>query len=247
VDSPAKRGATIAHVIARPVTTILASAVSLCLITPGYAQERETYENINGVEVAQNTPRELVVRWQAKEYRIVLSDLPVARDLPAEAKDDVWATVLGIDEPSGTLYFAAAAWPSMSKDWEVLSYELKTKKISALGEFEGTILSRVASSADGRYLAIAVSTRTAMCQNAYFGVVDVRDKRYATVSEWGPVSSDPTGLRGTVNRINWVDRANFEFQADVYDPAPCFEGKAATTHPVSGAIDITKTVWRPSH
>jgi hypothetical protein len=235
--------------MAAPATTILASVVSLCLMSTGYAQERETYKNINGVDVAQNTPSgELAVRWNTKGYRILLSDFSIAKNLPEEFKDSVETDVLGIDDPSGTLYFAMAVGPSMSKDWGVWSYGLETKKISALGEFEGTVLWHPASSADGRYIAFAVIVRNAMCPNAYFGVVDVRDKRYATISDWGPVSSDPPGpIRGTVSRIRWANDANFEFEGVAYDSEPCFAMKNSASYPVSGAIDITKAVWRASH
>jgi hypothetical protein len=120
-------------------TRQIAFLIAVRCLAPVYGQE-SSYESIHGVDVATDTPGKLVVRWRGQAYPIVLADLPMAKNLPEEFKDGIEAEVLGIDEASGRLYFGAGAEPSQNKTWGIFSYELETKKLSSLGEFEGRVL-----------------------------------------------------------------------------------------------------------
>jgi hypothetical protein len=216
--------------------------VIAAFLAPAHAQEERTYKKIGGIEVATDTPGELVVRWRGVEYGVALEDLPNG---PPETPKYVNGFVLGLYEPAGTVYLVAAHEAWQNETWDIFSWDLRTKHTAGIGaEFEGEGTGFITVSPSGRYLAFRELVRSGMvgmCTHDYIGVIDMREKRLALVMV--PLSPPGDGGLASIKDIRWTDSNRFESLADINYNSECNQGNVRPDRTQTETIDVTKLAF----
>ncbi|HLX46422.1 MAG TPA: hypothetical protein VKR43_23405 [Bryobacteraceae bacterium] len=211
--------------------------MAVCL-TLAQAQDERTYRSIGAIDVATHTPGEIVVRWRGVEYEIELADLPVgAPQNPRYVEGEV----LGFYEPTATLFIGAADVALQNRVWRVLTYNLRTKRVTSIGrKLEGYDAAMVAVSPSGRYAVFKKLIRSGFmgsCSYEYIGVIDMRD-RHSTL--W---FRPPNEGNAFFKNIRWTDDNHFEAQSQILHDSPCYT-TALPPRSATEVVDVTKMDFR---
>jgi hypothetical protein len=219
-------------------------AISLCL-RPVYSQEQPGPKAGDRLDVVVESPGEISIRWHRVDSTVMLpSPKGICGNAACEGFEYLLTSILAVHEPTATVYIAAAGDAWQNRQWAVFSYEIPTKRLVEIGNTdpnEGPGLGTVSPS--GRYIAFAEMIRAGMMGCASYdaiGVIDLREKRFATLYKWGPLAPATDGGIGKITTIRWTEADKFEFNGTVtYDPG-CNQAKTTSVREVSEIIDIAK-------
>ena len=214
------------------VGTIL---IWLALVPPAPAQSREDRQaqRLGPLEITFR-PDELVVRRGAREWRILMSRLPVRAadcDIPTEREHCEALpgqspcvecmydpSPLAWDEARESLYLAVATGISKNRPWIIFRYRLGDGQITRVTVDYGAGFDWGTLSPSGQYLAYVAYASNGICgTDSSIKVIDLRSQQSAS-TRYGTRSDDEIV---SIQSLRWATAAALEYSAEIHSGSDC--------------------------
>jgi hypothetical protein len=227
----------------------------VCFVSAITAQVKTTkHWKLAGSAQFETTGDSVTIRYREGDWRVDLSALPIRPEECAESEArETCATHPGLgclqcvrewqpiawDEPREVFYFGASLGTGHNRPWIILSYALRTGKLTRIVAHDGGGFdSNSVVSPSGTYLAfVGYGVCGVCCTTSALIVVDTQARKSAQLPpqtvDGGDETAKLTGLR-------WIGASTLEYNGEIHRESECIAGIDKPSRLIAGKLEVTE-------